>query len=112
MHFQRSNIPDLDICSPATIQAYLDGIAALSIRHGLVADFANLMPLYPEVGGYCLTGCGYLRVYTTGELADVAAIREQLRAASAASDTRPRTYISDFASLSGHERLRLLKDSR
>lgn len=54
MRFQRSNIPDLDTYPSETIQAYLDAIAALSIKHGLVIDFANLMPTYPGIGGYCL----------------------------------------------------------
>jgi hypothetical protein len=39
--------PDLDTWPPQIIQAYLDAVAALSIKHGLVIDLANVMPTYP-----------------------------------------------------------------
>ncbi|HRO27394.1 MAG TPA: hypothetical protein PLD19_08160 [Luteimonas sp.] len=110
MHFQRSNIPDLDTCPPQTIQTYLEAVAALSIKHGLVIDFANVMPTYPGVGGYCLTRCGYLRVYAHDELPVEAVTRERLLAEP--EDPRHHTYIADFASMSAHDRLRLLGDSR
>ena len=49
-----------------TVQAYLDDLATLAVRHGIVIDGGVLSPRSADTGGYLLvTRGGCLRTYAT-----------------------------------------------
>jgi hypothetical protein len=91
---------------PDTVQAYLDALAALSARYGIVIDSGSLRPMDGDIGGYLLTTGGYLGLYPLGDrMADV--IRDNLSSAPGRCD--PYTRVSDIAGLSAHDLIRLLR---
>ena len=91
---------------PDTVQAYLDALAALSARYGIVIDSGSLRPIDGDIGGYLLTTGGYLRLYPLGDrVAHV--IRDSLSNAPGRCD--PYTRVSDIAGLSAHDLIRLLR---
>jgi hypothetical protein len=87
-----------------TIQSFLDGLAALSTRHGIVVDMANLMPLHPGAGGYFVSPGGYLTTASPDEAG------EMMRAPQGSAAPEARAYVTAFAAISGHDRLRILRD--
>lgn len=85
------------------IQAFLQGLAVLSLRHGVVVDMANLMPRYAGVGGYFLSSDGYLTIASPDEVDEMAhAIQE-------AASPESRAYMAPFGSMTSHDRIRILR---
>ena len=98
--------PSLARLSPETVQRFLDGLSALSLQHGLVLDMANVMPMHSGAGGYVLAPGGYLTTSAPGELAGIAGIRHDQVPPDA------RVFMAAFDSMTGHNRMRLLRDIR
>lgn len=94
---------DLSHLRHEVVQAYLDGLAVLSARHGIVIDSGSLMPRGADVGGYVLTAGGYLHVYPVGE-GDAQIVSANIR--DAFEQRKPRTLASDIAGLTAHELMR------
>lgn len=59
--------------TPERIQAFLDDLALLSVKHGIVleegAEGVKVLPLHPDFGGY-ETSCRYLGSFAAGLDAD------------------------------------------
>jgi hypothetical protein len=87
------------------VQAYLDDLAALAARHGIVIDSGSLLPRRDDVGGYLLAVGGYLHTYPVGDR-DVEVVRANLREALA--QRQPRTMTADIATITGHDLIRRL----
>jgi hypothetical protein len=87
------------------VQAYLDDLAALSARHGIVIDSGSLVPRRDDVGGYLLAVGGFLHAYPVGDR-EVEVVRANLREAIA--QRQPRTMTADIAGISAHDLIRRL----
>lgn len=85
------------------VQAYLDDLAALSARHGIVIDSGSLVPRHDNVGGYLLATAGYLHAYPVGDR-EVEVVRANLREALARC--RPRTMTADITGITAHDLIR------
>jgi hypothetical protein len=88
-----------------TVQAFLDDLAALSARHGVVIDSGSLVPRDDDVGGYLLATAGYLHSYAVGDR-EAEVVRANLLDAMAQQP--PRTMTADIAGLTAHELIRRL----
>lgn len=86
-----------------TVQAFLDDLAALSARHGIVIDSGSLVPRDDDVGGYLLATAGYLYAYSVGDRG-VEVVRSNLLDAIARQP--PRTMTADIAGITAHELIR------
>ena len=105
MHTNSQN-PQLDSLPPETIQAFLDALAALSLRHGIVVDSGSHAPMHPDVGGYLLATGGYLHTYAPGEQL---VRRVVANLYDALCQTPSATFVADFAGMTAHERMRSLR---
>ena len=99
---------DLSHLPRETVQAYLDELAVLSARYGIVIDNGSLMPRHIDVGGYLLTTGGYLQMYPVGDRASEI-VRANLRDAFA--QRQPRTLAADIAGLTAHDLIRRSRQS-
>jgi hypothetical protein len=86
-----------------TVQAYLDDLAALSARHGIVIDSGSLVPRRDDVGGYLLATGGYLHAYAAGDR-EVHVVTANLREAFA--ERQPRTMTANIAGITAHDLIR------
>ena len=94
--------------APESIQGFLDDLATISLKHGVVLDFADMMPIYPQVAGYFAGMGGYLTACTDERMVHFADESERLHAQS----PHTRGFRTAFADLSAHDRLRILRDLR
>ena len=95
----------VDHLPPEKVQRFLDDLAALSARHGIVIDSGSLSPRSDAVGGYLLAAGGYLHVYAVDDReADV--IRANLDEVFA--QRRPRTMTAGIAGITAHDLIRRL----
>jgi hypothetical protein len=85
------------------VQAYLDELAMLSVRHAIVVDSGSLVPRRDEVGGYLLAAGGYLHTYPVGDR-EVRVVTANLREAFA--QRQPRTLTADIAGITAHDLIR------
>lgn len=79
------------------VQAYLDDLAALSVRHGVVAHTASLEPRSADVGGYLLAVGGFLHIYTIGE---AAGLLDDI------AQGQPHPLAADIAGVTAHDLVR------
>lgn len=87
-----------------TVQAYLDDLATLAVRYGLVIDGGFLSPRNADTGGYHLaTRDGYLRTYAVDS--------HQARCVARKPHARRyrSTVTADIAGITGHELIRRLR---
>lgn len=102
-----SHISQISSLPPETVQTYLDALATISAKFGIVIDCGSLRPMDDDVGGYLLTTGGYLRLYSIGDrVADV--VRDNLRGDGPAQ-WDPHTMVSDIAGLSAHDLIRFIR---
>lgn len=87
------------------VQAYLDDLAALSARHGIVIDSGSLAPRSDAVGGYLLAAGGYLYTYPVGDRV-VEVVRANL--CEAFAQRQPRTMTADITGITAHDLIRRL----
>ena len=85
------------------MQAYLDDLAVLTARHGIVIHCGSLAPRGDDIGGYLLATGGYLHVYPVGDR-EVEVVRANLSEAFA--QRRPRTMTADIAGITAHDLIR------
>jgi hypothetical protein len=85
------------------IQVYLDDLAALSARHGIVIDSGSLVPRAADVGGYLLGTHGFLYAYKAGDRV-VEVFRANLDAAL--KQRQPRTLTADISGITAHDLIR------
>ena len=95
--------PNVDHLPREQVQAYLDDLAVLSARHGIVIYCGSLAPRGADNGGYLLATGGYLHVYPVGER-EVEVVRANLSEAFA--QRRPRTMTADIAGITAHDLFR------
>ena len=88
------------------VQAFLDDLASLTARHGIVVHCGNLAPRGDDNGGYLLATGGYLHIYPVGDR-EVDVVRANLSEAFA--QRRPRTMTSDIAGVTAHDLVRRLR---
>lgn len=86
-----------------TVQAFIDDLAALSARHGIVIESGNLVPRFNDVGGYLLATAGFLYSYAVGDR-EVEVVRTNVLDAIARQP--PRTMTADIAGITAHELIR------
>lgn len=87
-----------------TVQAYLDDLATLAVRHGIVIDGGVLSPRSADTGGYLLViRSGHLRTYATdSHQARILAVKPR-------GKRRRSTMTGDIAGITGHEMIRRLR---
>lgn len=85
------------------VQRFLDDLAALTARHGIVIHCGSLAPRGDDIGGYLLATGGYLHAYAVGDR-EVELVRANLPEAFA--QRRPRTMTSDIAGITAHDLIR------
>ena len=85
------------------MQAYLDDLAVLTARHGIVIHCGSLSPRGDDTGGYLLATGGYLHTYPVGDR-EVEVVRANLSEAFAGH--RPRTITSDIAGITADDLIR------
>jgi hypothetical protein len=86
-----------------SVQAFLDDLAMLSVRHGIVIDSGSLVPRRDYVGGYLLATSGYLHTYPVGDR-ETEAVTANLHEAFA--QRRPHTLTADIAGITAHDLIR------
>ena len=94
---------NLDHLPRERVQAFLDDLAVLSARHGIVIDSGSLVPRRDDVGGYLFATAGYLHAYPVGDR-DVEVVRANFREAFA--QRQPRTMTADIAGITAHDLIR------
>lgn len=109
MNTQGSQLPQLGTLPPETIHAYLDALAALSLRFGIVVASGSLVPTHADVGGYFIAPGGYLFVYDRDKRSsfDLAADLHDVP-----TGQPPSTFVSDVAGMTAHDRVRILAGLR
>lgn len=95
---------NIDHLPEEKVQAYLDDLALLSARHGIVIDSGSLAPRRGDVGGYLLATGGYLHVYRVGDR-NAEIVRANFREALT-QRRRPRTMAADIAGITAHDLIR------
>lgn len=85
------------------VQAYLDDLAAISVRHRIVIDSGSLVPRRDAVGGYLLATSGSLHTYPVGDR-EVQVVAANLREVFA--QRQPRTLTADIAGITAHDLIR------
>ena len=85
------------------VQAYLDDLAVLTARHGIVIYCGSLALRGDDTGGYLLATGGYLHAYPVGDR-EVEVVRANLSEAFAGR--RPRTMTADIAGITAHDLIR------
>jgi hypothetical protein len=85
------------------VQAFLDDLADLTARHGIVIHCGSLAPRGDDIGGYRLATGGYLHAYPVGDREGEVA-RANLPEVFA--QRRPRTMTSDIAGITAHDLIR------
>lgn len=85
------------------VQAFLDDLATLAARHGIVINCGSLEPRGDDLGGYLLATGGYLHTYPVGDR-EVEVVRANIREAFA--QRRPRTMTADIAGITAHDLIR------
>jgi hypothetical protein len=85
------------------VQAFLNDLAMLSVRHGIVIDSGSLVPRRNDVGGYLLATSGYLHTYPVGDR-EVQVVAANIREAFA--PRRPRTLTAAIAGITAHDLIR------
>lgn len=91
--------------SREAVQAYLDDLAALSVRYGIVVDGGVLRPRDADVGGYLLVvRSGQVRTYATDS--DEARFTAQ---GHRRTGRRSRTMTADVAGITAHQVIQRLR---
>ena len=105
---QASHPLPFDTISFETRQAFLDALAALSMAFGIVAHCATLMPMEADAEAYGVGPDGYLMAATIATLS----YQPDIWGHRGRNDPRPRFITTAFASVTAHDRLRILRDAR
>lgn len=88
------------------VQAYLDDLAALAVRHGIVVETGFLAPRGDDIGGFLVTARGHLSTYAIDSREGRAFARNP-RAAQ--TRRRPPVVVADIAGITAHDLVRRLR---
>jgi hypothetical protein len=96
-------IPPARLChfERATVRAYLDELAALAVRYGIVVESGYLAPRSADTDGYLLSARGYVRTYAAGS-------HESFVAEGLRGSKRFRSWVmaASISSITAHELIR------
>lgn len=89
------------------VQAFIDDLAALTARHGIV--ICSLAPCGDDIGGYLLATGGYLHAYLVGDC-EVEVVHA--KPTEAFAHPRPLPMTADIAGITAHDLVRRAAPSR